>query len=366
MILRLLLPAVDRLDAATPVAWSLSDGRGRVLREATTPLAEAPRAERVEAVLPASRVLSARLKLPKVNAATIRELLPFAVEDRLLADPAQIHAVPGPANALGETPVAVVDRAWFGEALAALAGAGLAPTRAICESALLPARPGAWHAVLGAARSFLVEDDGHAVAFDRPAGAEPPLALRIAADEAAQRGLRPSRLDVLVEPGLAMPDAALWGEVTGVEVAVAEARPPLAAPAAATAIDLLAGDFAPRSARAAALRLPRLAWALAAAIVVLQFGLTLADWWRLERERRGLEAEREAIFRAAFPEAKTVVDPALQLRRNLADLQRTRGRAAANDFLSLATDAARSDATPARRMTYAAGRLEITRAEAAK
>jgi len=366
MILRLLVPAVDRPGADTPFAWSLADGRGRQLREGSTPLAGAPRAEIVEAVLPASRVLFARLKLPRVNAATIRELLPFAVEDRLVADPAQIHAVPGATNARGETLVAVVDRAWLEETLAVLARSGLAPARAVCESALLPAEPGKWHAVLGESRCFLVEDDGHAVAFDQPAGAEPPLAVRIAADEAAHRDSGPRNLGVLVEPGLTVPDVALWGERVGVKVVAAQGSLALAAPLAPTAIDLLAGDFARRSAGIASLRLPRLAWALAAAIAILQLGFTVADWWRLERERRSLEAERESIFRAAFPEAKTVVDPALQMRRNLAALQRARGRASATDFLPLVTAAAKNDPAPARRITYAGGRLEIDRGSAAR
>jgi general secretion pathway protein L len=361
MILRLLVPAVDHPGADTPFAWSLADSRGQLLREGTGPLAQAPRAETVEAVLPASRVLFARLKLPKVGAGTIRELLPFAVEDRLVADPAQIHAVTGATNAAGETLVAVVDRAWLGEALAAMSRAGFAPARAFCESSLLPREAGAWHAVLGEARSFLVEDDGHAVAFDRPSGAEPPLAVRIAADEAGALGAKPSRLHVLVEPGLAIPDAALWSERAGMAVSVGQGLPPLAAPVAAGAIDLLAGDFARRGAGAGSLRVPRLAWALACALVLVQFGATLADAWRLEGERHALEAEREAIFRAAFPEAKTVVDPALQMRRNLADLQRSRGRAAASDFLSQASAVAKTGAAPARRLVYAGGRLEIDR-----
>jgi general secretion pathway protein L len=320
----------------------------------------------VEAVLPASRVLFARLKLPRVNAATIRELLPFAVEDRLLADPAQIHAVPGATNAAGETLVAVVDRAWLSATLGALSRAGLAPARAFCESALATGEPGEWHAVLGEERCFLVEDDGYAVAFDPPAGAEPPLAVRIAVEEATTRGSPPRRLRVLVEPGMARPDARLWSERTGIEVAVSGSKLPLPAKTGAGAIDLLAGDFARRGAGLGGLRVPRLAWALAATIVVAHFSLTIADGWRLEGERRALEAEREAIFRAAFPEAKTVVDPALQMRRNLAGLQHARGRPAATDFLVLATAAARNDPAPAKRLGYSAGRLEIDRGGAAR
>jgi general secretion pathway protein L len=366
MILRILLPASDRPGADTPWTWSLADARGGTLREGTTPLADVPRAETVEAVLPVSRVLFARLRLPRVGTATLRELLPFAVEDRLLADPAQIHAVPGDTNAAGETLVAVVDRAWLAGALDALAGAGLAPSRGWCESALLPAAGGEWYAVLGESRSFLVQGDGHAVAFDRPAGNEPPLAVRIAIDEAAALGSRPERLRVLAEPGVAAPPVAAWSERLGIEVSATTTRPGLGSATAPHAIDLLAGDFSRRATGWTSLRIPRLAWGLVAAIAVLQFGLTVADWWRLERERRTLEAEREAIFRAAFPEAKTVVDPALQMRRNLADLQHARGRAASSDFLALATAAARNDPSPAKRLTYAGGRLEIDRGSAAK
>ncbi len=366
MLLRILVPPADRPGTDTPWSWSLSDARGGALREGTTPLADVPRADTVEAVLPVSRVLFARLRLPKVGTATLRELLPFAVEDRLLADPAQIHAVPGGTNAAGETLVAVVDREWLAAAVDSLAGAGLVPSHAWCESALLPAAGDEWHALLGQSRSFLVEGDGHAVAFDRPSGSEPPLAVRIAIDEAAARGARPTRLRVLAEPGVAPPLAAAWSERLGLEVSATDGRPGLGAAAAPQAIDLLAGDFSRRPPGWTSLRIPRLAWGLAAAIAVLQLGVTVADWWRLERERRTLEAEREAIFRSAFPEAKTVVDPALQMRRNLAELQHARGRAASSDFLALATSAARNDPSPAKRITYAGGRLEIDRGSARK
>src|SRR5687768_8959692 len=102
MKLRVFLPASERPDPAARVAWMLFDDRGAVLRSDETPLSDVPRADEVAAVLPAERVLFARLKLPRVNAATIRELLPYAVEDRLLADPSHIHAVPGPTNERGE------------------------------------------------------------------------------------------------------------------------------------------------------------------------------------------------------------------------------------------------------------------------
>jgi type II secretion system protein L len=214
--------------------------------------------------------------------------------------------------------------------------------------------------VLGADRCFLVEDDGYAVAFDRPAGKEPPLALRIAVDEAAGREARPTVLEVLAETG--SPDSGAWSGVLGLTVRVKEAKGRLALPVAPHAIDLLTGEFAKRSRSLSGFKLPRIAFGLAAALVALQLGLTAVDTFRLDRERQALEAEREALFRSAFPEATTVQDPALQMARNLAALRRERGEASDDDFLAQVTRASQPEAGPARKLTWAGGRLTVDRA----
>src|SRR6478609_8423872 len=160
MKLRVFLPTADSAPPHHPFDWVLLDARGHVLRRDCSPLGDAPRTEDVEAVLPAERVLFARLKLPRVNASTIRELLPYAVEDRLLADPSHIHAVAGRRNARGETVVAVVDRDWLQAMLDALARSGHRPSHAWSESALLAGGKDDWHVVWGTSRGMLVDDDG--------------------------------------------------------------------------------------------------------------------------------------------------------------------------------------------------------------
>lgn len=367
MILRLFVPPLERPDADAEFGWALMDRRGEGLREGAGPLVGLPRADEVQAILPASRVLYARLKLPRVNATTIRELLPFAVEDRLLADPAHIHAVAGRTDPQGETVVAVVDRVWLEAVVDLLSRAGFAPAHAWCESALHVAQDGRWIVVLGATRNYLLESGGVAVPFDRPAGSDLPLAIRIAVDEARARGNAPTEIRVVVEPGAATAEPAAWREQTGVPVAAVTATAnQRAAPIAADSIDLLAGDFSPASSRFSGLRIPRLAVALACVIAILQIGLSAFDWWRMEGARRALEAERVAIFQAAFPEARTIVDPALQMSRNLAELQRSRGQPAGDDFLALATAAAAHASGPAKRLRYGNGKLDVERGEAGK
>jgi general secretion pathway protein L len=355
MKLRVFLPATERPEAGARFAWKLFDARGSLSRGDSTPLAEAPRVSDCEAIIPAERVLFARLKLPRVNAATIRELLPYAVEDRLLGDPAHIHAVAGPRNERGETVVAVVDRDWLRGMLDALGIAGLRPAHAWSESALLAGGHGDWQLVWGAHRGMLVDDEGVAATFDRAPGV--PLALRLALDEASTRGDRPEKVRVHTADEEPAPDLAAFSRETGVAFEPGARWDTLAAghPAVGS-IDLLQGEFSPSAARRS-VRIPRAAVWLAATIVTLQLAMTAWDAWRLERERAALEAQREAVFRASFPEARVVVDPELQMSRNLAELRRSRGLAAGDEFLVQMTRAARAAGGPVKSVEYADGKL---------
>ena len=353
MKLRVFLPNAERLEAASRVAWKLFDSRGEALRSEATPLADIPRTSQVEVVLPAERVLFARLKLPRVNMATIRELLPYAVEDRLLADPSHIHAVAGARNARGETIVAVVDREWLQGALDALVRAGLTPTRAWSESALLAGGQGDWHVVWGAGRGMLVDDEGVAATFDRGPGV--PLAVRLALDEAAARGDRPDLVRVHTADGQALPDLAAWSREVGLPFeAGGQWETIRGGQPAASSIDLLQGEFSPSE--RAPKRIPRAALWLAAALAAFQLGFTAIDAARMASERSALEARREAIFRAAFPEARVVVDPELQMARNLAELRASRGLGGGDEFLVRMTELARAGRA-VNAVEYANGRL---------
>jgi general secretion pathway protein L len=352
--LRIFLPDIDRPEAATRFVWRLFDARGNMLREDTSAIDDMPRADEAEAILPAGRVLFARLKLPKVNTGTIRELLPYAVEDRLLADPSHIHAVAGPRNPRGETIVAVVDRDWLQAMLDAMARAGHRPSHAWSESALLAGGQGDWNVVWGADRGVLVDDEGVAATFDPGVGV--PLAVRLAIDEAAARGNSPTGVRVHTAGNASLPDLAAWSRETGAQFhpgtqwsVIAAGQPWIGS------IDLMQGEFSPAR-MSGARRIPRAAAWLAAALVVFQLGFTAFDAWRLSTERAALEAKRESIFRAAFPEAKVVVDPELQMARNLADLERERGLAAGDEFLSQMTAAARRGA-PVRSVEFTNGKL---------
>lgn len=95
--------------------------------------------------------------------------------------------------------------------------------------------------------------------------------------------------------------------------------------------NLLSGDFAPRTASRGWMVLLKPALAFAAAIVVVQLAFTVLDAWRLDQRRRALEGEMGQVFKTSFPKAQAIVDPPLQMQRNLDAMKREAGIATAND-----------------------------------
>jgi type II secretory pathway component PulL len=79
----------------------------------------------------------------------------------------------------------------------------------------------------------------------------------------------------------------------------------------------------------------------------------------LRHERTRLEAQREAIFRDAFPDARAVVDPELQMKRNLAELRRGHGIGVEDEFLGKLSKAAQESGGRAKSVEYANGKLEL-------
>jgi general secretion pathway protein L len=336
--LTLFIPAhASFLDHDTTCEWILADATGDVLRSGTDPVSAIPRAMRTCVVVPSSRVLFTELALPPVSAAKLAKLLPYAVEDKLMSDPAAIHAVAAPPQAARgrESVVAVVDKSWLRGVLDALAAQHIHPDAVIPASELIRHDSGIWTVTLGVREGFLTRDDGFAVAFDYGTGHEAPLALQLVLKESTQRSASPHLVRVV--SGDAALDISSWTGKLG--VAVELAAPPSAREKIsrlfdknARRIDFLAGAFARASGWRE--RIVRLRPAITVAVVMLalHFGFSALDWWHLERERRAIEAGMIATFRTAFPDARAIVDPALQMRRNLDAMKRERGIAGASDF----------------------------------
>ena len=335
-ILQIYLPETG-LDSDNDVAvrYALRANTGELQRSGSVALLELPRADQVEIIVPSSLVLFTEVKLPPVRGQKLRQILPFAVEEKILSDPDQVQVATGQRDADGVTRVAIVDRAWLNAACDRLRRLGIRPERGFAETCLPELEPNAWTLIWDGHEGFIRTYQGAGLALDNMGDDGVPFALLRAVQEARAKQRPPEKIILRASAAAArIPDLALWTEQLG--VAVVPGQDWEWAPRflnTGNAINLLQGDYAPSSSMRELLPQLRPILILAGLIVVAQVLATGADWWRLNREKKALSTDMDKTFHAAFPNAKVVVDAPLQMQRNLADLRRASGQQQATDFL---------------------------------
>ena len=319
-----------------PLPWCSLGARGDQLAAGQSTLGKLPRTEACELVIPAEAVLLTHAHLPRGSKRKMRQLLAYAIEDRLVAEPDAVHVAAGPTLADGQTALAVVDKAWLARVLARLNGAGLRPRSAWPET-LLPALPvEGWVMVWDGRGGFLRSGEHAGMHLDGGSSTQPPTALELSVAEARATAMPPHHLLLRLREGTPPPDVEAWSHVLGMAVEVGMGWTPLQHPdVTRDGIDLLQGAFVPAGVARdwwPKLRLPLI---LAGLIALLQIGATTTEWWLLNREKQHLQAAMEKSFREAFPDARVVVDAPLQMQRNLAELRGAAGQMSPTDFMPL-------------------------------
>ena len=323
-------------DAPRLCRWALiSEGREPVLGEG--PLAQLPqRAERVQLVLPPADVMITRARLPQAARRRAGSVLAYAVEEETLGEP-DANQVSWLGSAAEEDVLAVADRQGLKAWHDALEAAGIGEYEVHCETLMLPWKAGEWSLAWDGREGFVRTGEFEGAATDCGDRESPPLSLRLMLDEAKARIEAPGAIALHLSAPQDGPDAApdldAWQRKLGVAVRLAgpwdwRKAPPDAGISLAQQRQrwrLLPGTLA---------RLRPAAWLAGIALAV--HGLALvADWTRLAGEQRSLRQRMESRFRAAFPDAVAVADPALQMRRKLAEARHAAGVPDGGDFLPM-------------------------------
>lgn len=325
-----------RLNAAAgtgaPLDWARLDGAGRVVARGRDAADGLPSGTACRAVAAAEKVRWTRIEAPgrrRLEGAA----LAYALEDRLAESPESVQAVMGAVGRDGTGPVAVVERAWLAGALAELASAGVRPASVVPEPALFPdAERDEWHAVWGD-QAWLRLPDGLCLSLvSEPAQARDWLRLAI-----ERADLPPGRLVLHAEPGCVPPTPEMLA--AGLSLAV-ESGPEYDWAMAAQSqgrpdIDLLSGDFARRGQSGVDLRAWRPAAWLAVGFVLVNLAGFMFVSGGKAWERQHIARANQARLMAAFPDTKVVVEPVVQMRRKVAELEHRTGHAAPSDFLPL-------------------------------
>jgi general secretion pathway protein L len=317
------------------------------------------RARQVQLLVPYPDALITTVQLPRAGARRSKALLAYAVEDQTVSEPSE-NEVSWLGAAGDADVVSVLDRKQLGLWREALEAAGLSVSSVSSESLLVPRSDQRWSCVLDGREGFVRTGDFEASVTDSGDRDSPPLALCLLVEAARARDALPQGVDVYARAPEAKPDFEAWQRTLGVQVRPAPHWDWRTASEAGPNVANIRARWTLPSGVARKLRPAAL---IAGAAIALHVFASVADWARLAAEQRSLRAQMEARFRSMFPDALAVADPALQMRRKLAEARRAANQPDDGDFsVMVARIAPALKALPAgsvRTLSYENGRITL-------
>lgn len=291
-----------------------------------SPLSAIPKSKNCLAILAAEHVLTTLIPRPPGKPRQWRNALPFLVEEHLLADPESVHVVPSPSAEKERIGVAVVDKAWLQRLLNACAAASLNLRRIIPESLLPDCRPDQWVLIWDGRQGFLKTQPwtGFVIENDDPDQTPAMLALSLSRADPTPGSILLRMTDRLLEtPHWDTPIPLVTGEPWDWRNAAIAASVP----------NLLCGEFAPPVRIFDWLpRLQPLAIILALALSIEILGANVY-WAKLAVEQHSLKSEIDHTFRNVMGNQASLVNPAMQMQRQLSLARHKAGLPDTTDFI---------------------------------
>jgi general secretion pathway protein L len=304
------------------VHWIRLGADGRVEGHAESGSLEAAAAaaeqRQVIGLVPADAVLMLSARIPTQSRQRMLQAVPFALEDQLADDVANLHFAVGHRDKAGDVAVAVVAhermRAW----LEAFADAGLDVEQLYPEVQGLPYEEDGW--------TLMAEGDGFLLRSGAQSGFggdldNLPVLLVAALEESGD--IRPQRLIVYSA------EAPL--EFDGLEIPVENRDLVSTTALLATSLDerealaLRSGPYARRRSLSVQWQRWRIVAALLAAWVLVDTGAALLESWQLRRQVAAVDAQIVDVYRKTFPGPGPVLNPRLQMESRLAALRKQGG-----------------------------------------
>lgn len=306
-----------------------------------------------ELVLSCDQAVKFSVPLPPGKPGRQRDVVAFALEERLTAEAESYHFALGASNNDGTTEVICIPRIRLRTVLASLSTVGLVPSRAVIDAQLHSLTDSIWQLVaLHAEGATLITPSGwlrvDTLEKDAPA---PEVVAALASPEGSQcTGIE---LDTALASHCEITAWQAGLKIPVRQMATSPSTAPLRAP-----IDLLQGEFLPPRSGLG----PWRGVTAAAKLLVTGFSIflliSLADWAWMAYQVRTVKAEQKQLFMKTFPQTTSVLMPPLQMQRSVDEARRRHGLLGENDFLSLAAALADAGINHAEGLRYVQGRLE--------
>ncbi|MEN8802808.1 MAG: type II secretion system protein GspL [Thiogranum sp.] len=333
--------------------WVLVDEQGRGKGPVQTGIPDTGiinAVRRVVVLVPGTEVSLAEARVPGRNRQRLLRAIPYVLEEQLATDVEELHFALGPVGEDDQYPVAVVERSIMDAWAALLREQGIQAEQLIPDTLSLPSGDG-WSLMVDGETVLVRSGDYTGFAVDTN-----NLAVLFALLQAKQQAPDTARV---------FGSTVLDLETVDVEF-IDEKIQPLELLARGWAqgpgLNLLQGAYSRREEWGRLLR----PWASSAALLlagVILVGVTAGlNYFHLSGQREQLSAEIEDVFRKAFPQAKRIVNPRVQMEQKLAQLRRQAG-GGNTDFLAMfaeTADVVRSTkGIDVRGASYRNGRLDL-------
>ena len=310
--------------------WAILDRNVKVIRRGKDLLDSLPQCDEVEVVIPASMVGFIPAHLPLGSQNKILGALAYLVEAGLINAPEETHAVLAE-QAGAHAVVAVIQKSWLKLLLEKLSRAAIFPVRLYPETVLPTSSQNTWVLVNRGHESFLKTSIAQGIPITVESNSDTsPLLLALALKQC-----EPTKSPVsIVLYGDPVPQREAWQQQLGIPIISAtqqewfvnDSRPVL---------NLLQGEFQPSGGvmrRLASFKPVAITFCV---LLALHVGLTLLDYGLKASENRQLDQAMLLQYKATFPNANTIVDPTLQMQRNLEELKHGTGEATNSDYIPL-------------------------------
>lgn len=324
-----------------PASWVLRDDdrpAGSLFHGDLAEAAAQANGARVSVLVPAADVLLAQVELPAaMKAQRLAKAVPFALEEQLAEDVDEMHVAVGRRDQRGRVANAVVSRTRLETWLARLKAAGLQAdvmTPDVFGLGWEPAddaEPARWSMMIDGQRGLLRTGAQTGLAFDVDNVA---TVMQASFDDAGER--LPAVLQVTLcndgdtaghfENSDIHRSLVEWCAAKNIDLSL-DTRNEACSVALAqgfdeqNAINLLQGDYSRKQQLEKMLRPWRPALILAGLWLIMQVGMFTVELSRLSTSSKELSEQIEAVYREAFPQARNIVNPKVQMQRGLEKLR---------------------------------------------
>jgi len=276
--------------------------------------------------------------LPAMSRKNLVRAIPYALEDRLLGDvEQQFFALMQ--STRESTSVCVITHERMQAILAALNAAGLHPQSVLPAIQATPLPENTWTIVFNGQCGWIRTGEFSGTPCNTE-DAQPPYALKKMLLDVKEKGASPGALLVIDAPEEL--DAKEWSSDLDLELMQPDGEFWENLDYRHADFNLLQGPYKQKSPTQSSINRLRLAIALLLVLVIGNVSVFGWDWLSLYRQSRAINSEMVTIFKQSFPDqASAVIDPVLQMQRNLDRLRQDRGGASTTDFLALLSPVSR-------------------------